>query len=78
MGNGAPGSWGGHAVIIGAYDNNTLTCITWGAPKKMTWSFWDAYCDEAYALLSPDWATGQKAAPSGFDLAALQADLKQV
>ena len=43
----------------------------------MTWSFWDAYCDEAYACLSELWA-GKKPAPSGFDLAALKADLKQV
>ncbi len=43
----------------------------------MTWSFWDAYCDEAYACLSELWA-GKKPAPSGFDLAALKADLKEV
>ena len=76
-GTGAPGSWGGHAVVIEAYDIHGLTCITWGQKKKMTWSFWDAYCDEAYALLSELWA-GKKAAPSGFDLTALKADLKAV
>ncbi|HVR63383.1 MAG TPA: hypothetical protein VMU50_15890 [Polyangia bacterium] len=77
-GTGAPGSWGGHAVIIEAYDSHGLTCITWGQKKKMTWSFWDAYCDEAYALLSDVWAPKSKQAPSGFDLAALEADLKEV
>jgi hypothetical protein len=76
-GTGAPGSWGGHAVVIEAYDQHGLTCITWGQKKKMTWGFWDAYCDEAYALLSELWA-GKKPAPSGFNLAALQADLKAV
>jgi hypothetical protein len=76
-GTGAPGSWGGHAVVIEAYDPHGLTCITWGQKKRMTWSFWDAYCDEAYALLSELWA-GKKPAPSGFDLAALKADLKGV
>jgi hypothetical protein len=39
----------------------------------MTWGFWDAYCDEAYACLSRDWAAAR--APSGFDWAALDADL---
>jgi hypothetical protein len=76
-GTGAPGSWGGHAVVVEAYDSHGLTCITWGQKKRMTWSFWDAYCDEAYATLSELWA-GKKPAPSGFDLAALKADLKEV
>jgi len=72
-GDGAPGSWGGHAVPAIAYDAGGLTCITWGALKRMTWAFWDAYCDEAYACLSKDWAAAR--APSGFDWAALDADL---
>jgi hypothetical protein len=48
-----------------------------GQKKKMTWSFWDTYCDESYACLSELWA-GKKPAPSGFNLAALQADLKEL
>jgi hypothetical protein len=76
-GTGAPGSWGGHAVVIEAYDAHGLTCITWGQKKRMTWSFWDTYCDESYAVLSNLWA-GKKPAPSGFDLAALKNDLKEV
>ena len=76
-GTGAPGSWGGPAVVVEAYDAHGLTCITWGQKKRMTWSFWDAYCDEAYATLSQLWA-GKNPAPSGFDLAALKADLKEV
>jgi hypothetical protein len=71
--NGQPGSWGGHCVFVPDYDPNGLTCITWGAPKKMTWGFWGTYCDEAHALLSPDWQP-----PAGFDMAALQADLATV
>lgn len=71
--NGQPGSWGGHCVFVPDYDANGLTCITWGAPKKMTWGFWGTYCDEAHALLSPDWQP-----PAGFDMAALQADLGTV
>ncbi len=76
-GIGAPGSWGGHAVVVEAYDAHGLTCITWGQKKRMTWSFWDAYCDEAYAPLSQLWA-GKKPAPNGFDLAALRADLEEI
>jgi len=77
-GSGAPGSWGGHAVVVEAYDAHGLTCITWGQTKKMTWSFWDTYCDEAYAVLSEVWAPAKKISPASFDLAALSADLKEL
>ena len=77
-GDGAPGSWGGHAVPVMAYDSRSLTVVTWEALQTMTWGFWAAYCDEAYAILSPDFLKqkgGQTVAPSGFNLAQLQADL---
>lgn len=75
-----PGSWGGHCVIVCAYDLDGPTCITWGKPKKMTWRFFDKYCSEAYALLSPDWIYSDITAlsPSGFDIVQLQRDLAQV
>jgi hypothetical protein len=68
-----PGSWGGHAVDVVRYDANTLTIVTWGALKKMTWAFADRYCDEAYCLLSNDFLKG-KHAPNGFDLDAKKSD----
>lgn len=77
-GDGQPGSWGGHAVPVVAYDARSLTVVTWGALQSMTWGFWAAYCDEAYAILSPDYLekkSGQIVAPSGFNLAQLQEDL---
>jgi hypothetical protein len=74
-GPGAPGSWGGHAVNVVGYDAHGLTVITWGAKKRMTWAFWDAYCEEAYALLSRDFIRASGKAPSGFSLAQLQKDL---
>jgi hypothetical protein len=77
-GDGAPGSWGGHAVPVVAYDSRGLTVVTWGALQTMTWGFWEAYCDEAYAILSPDFLDqkgGKTVAPNGFDIAQLQADL---
>ena len=70
---GQPGSWGGHCVFVPDYDADGLTCITWGQLKKMTWGFWGTYCDEAHALLSPEWQP-----PKGFDMAALETDLEQV
>jgi hypothetical protein len=73
-GDGGAGSWGGHAVPILDYDPRGLTVVTWGALKRMSWSFWAAYGEEAYAILSEDFLTDGKAG-SGFDLATLQADL---
>jgi hypothetical protein len=75
--NTAPGSWGGHCVFVPKYDQTSFTCITWGALQTMTLAFWNAYVDEAHALLSPDWLAG-KGAPVGLDLAQLKADLAQI
>jgi hypothetical protein len=70
-------SWGGHCVFVPSYDQNGFTCITWGQLKTMTVAFWNAYCDEAHALLAMDWLS-VKGAPCGFDQAQLQADLKAI
>jgi hypothetical protein len=78
VGDGAPGSWGGHAVPVVAYDSRSLTVVTWGTLQTMTWGFWAAYCDEAYAILSPDFLKQkgrQSVTPDGFNLAQLQEDL---
>jgi hypothetical protein len=56
----------------------TLTCITWGKPKKMTFAWFEKYCSEAYALVSKDWLRSSGVAPSGFDLATLERDLEEV
>lgn len=74
-GDGKPGSWGGHAVPVVAYDVRGVTVVTWGALQMMTWSFWEAYCEEAYAILSTDYLTGAKTTPQGFNLQQLQSDL---
>ena len=75
--NARPGSWGGHAVFVPTYDESGFTCITWGQLKVMTLAFWKKYCDEAHTLLGQDWLASQ-GAPSGFDLAQLEADLKAI
>jgi hypothetical protein len=75
--NAEPGSWGGHCVFVPKYDQNGFTCVTWGQLKTMTAAFWNRYCDEAHALLSPDWL-GAKGSPQGLDLAQLKIDLEEV
>lgn len=70
-----PGSWGGHCVWVLAYTPEEVVCITWGKLQRMSWRFWNAYVDEAYALLSPDFLNANGLDPQGFCLADLQRDL---
>ena len=77
VGDGLPGTWGGHAMAVIGYDHEGLTAVTWGEAKKMTWSFYETYFEEAYAIISTDFV-GKKAAPNGFKLAELQADLQKI
>jgi len=76
-GDSAPGSWGGHSVIVAAYDSVGPTCVTWGALQKMTWNFWSIYVDESYALLDRIWLEGRGGAGS-INLPKMESDLQQV
>ena len=71
----ARGSWGGHCVTVHDYDERGLTCITWGGKKRMSWNFYEVYCDEAFAALGRDWVGSDSKAPNGFDAMALARDL---
>ena len=77
-GNGTPGSWGGHAIAIPGNDYRGLDTITWGTRIKQSWNFWDTYVDEAYAVLSKDFAQYPNVLHNVFDFAKLQADLQVV
>lgn len=46
-----PDPYNGHCVLIVGYTKNYLTCITWAKRQKMTWSFFQKYCDEAYGVI---------------------------
>lgn len=73
----APCSWGGHAVPYLGYDVHGPKLITWGYEMAATWAFHLRYCEEAYAIISPDWFRNGHTI-SGFDLATLQNDLKAI
>jgi hypothetical protein len=75
FGDGSPGSWGGHAIPCVAYSDKSLTCVTWGQTLKMSYNFFRDYCDEAYAVLGPEWIGSGQISPGGFNLDQLQADL---
>lgn len=71
-----PGSWGGHCVWVPWYNALGPICVTWSALKQMTWAFWSKYCEEAYALASPDWLTEKVNKVVGINLTNWQADVQ--
>jgi len=78
IGDGTPGSWGGHAVPAVAYGPSGVTVVTWGYLQDVTWAFIKAYSDEAYAILSADFLNKAQVSASGFNLVQLKADLHKV
>ena len=76
-GNGSePGSWGGHAMNIVDTKQSELVAVTWGHLQRISWSWWDRYVDEAYAILEEDWIGDDRRSPQGFSLGKLEADIK--
>jgi hypothetical protein len=73
-----PGSWGEHSVPLVGYDADHVYMVTWGAIQAMTWAALAEYSGEAYALINPEWIKADSQSPSGFDLEALHADLREV
>lgn len=71
------GSWGGHAMACPKLDRSGGEFFTWGQRQRFTWSWWCKYVDEVYCLLSDDWADVD-GAPNGFDLAALERDMRSI
>jgi hypothetical protein len=79
VGNAASNPNNGHCVPAVAYDQRSIYVVTWGAIKSMSWQFYDAYMDEAFAVLSNDWINKKVGtSPSGFNMAALEQDLAAV
>lgn len=78
IGDGSPGSWGGHAVASGKYSSSLWSLDTWGDQQLATQNFIGQYCDEAYAILSLDWFMADHKTPLEMDWRTLQADLKAV
>lgn len=68
---------GGHYVPVVGRAGSYIDVVTWGKVQRMTRKFYETYCDEAYALLSPEYLDKHKS-PEGFDLAHLTADLARL
>jgi hypothetical protein len=71
--HGRPQIVGGHYVPLVA-DRGNLVCVTWGRLQQMTLQFYKKYCDEAWAILSPEMLKGGLSL-EGFDITQLQIDL---
>lgn len=69
--------YNGHAVILTGYDDSTrmFKAITWGEVVDLSYDWYQAYVDEAYAILTKDWFTTTGVSPDGFDWNTLQSDL---
>lgn len=67
----------GHCIVYVGYDDQGLTSVTWGQTNPVSWDFHRAYCDELYAVISPEALKGQLL-PGQFNLAQLQQDLTAI
>ena len=79
--SGPPNRNNGHAVILVGFDaqRRIFQCVTWGELVEMSYDWYLAYVDEAYAILSSvDWLDDSGQNPEGFDLVALQQDLADI
>lgn len=74
-GDNAPREANGHCVAVVGYDDDRLYVVSCGARWTMTWEFYRAYNEEAYAVLSHDWYGDDRRSPNGFDLAELQGEI---
>jgi hypothetical protein len=75
-----PGTWGGHAVAVLGYNarRDTYTVVSWGQCFEVQGAFVRACIDEAHGVIFDDWVGASGRAPSGYDMAALVAELRHV
>lgn len=83
FGDGQPFSWGGHAIPLVGYKSNLAPngggrVVSWGQLYDVTWNFLQAYCDEAYAIVTQDWIEANGKSPSGFNVVQLLDDLNAI
>jgi hypothetical protein len=76
-----PATWqnwiNGHCVIYSGYGEDDFTCVTWGKTMTVSLDFHRAYCDEAYAIISPERVDGT-VATKGLVTKDLKAALERV
>lgn len=76
-GDGAPGTWIGHALMINGYDKNSLTAVSWGKEITMSLDFWETYVDESYAVFSADFIRDNHT-PTKMNVEELKKDIEEL
>lgn len=76
VGDAAPNADNGHCVAAIGYDESNVFVVTWGYLKTLTWEFYHAYNEEAYAVLSTDWVDEAKDGHERFNFKTLERDLE--
>jgi hypothetical protein len=71
-------SAGGHAVACAGYNDYSVAFISWGKVYRMTWSFFQQYVDEAYALADAFWIKQMGTSPVGMSLPDLEAQMSAI
>ena len=77
-GDAEPGSWGGHCVWVNGFGATYYDLITWGRRMRCSREFFDKYCDERYAVLSPDWLNKKGESSRHLNVDALLDQLRAV
>jgi hypothetical protein len=68
---------GGHCIPIVGYDSNYLYAVTWGGVQAISYPAWHFMSDEAWALVTGEFAA-KGGDGRGVNLAALEADLNKL
>ncbi len=73
---GQPAPTEGHYVpVVGRPHAWTIEVVTWGQTQAMGRRFFEAYCDEAYGILTEETLGVGGVTPEGLNLTALNAAL---
>jgi hypothetical protein len=75
VGDAAPKFENGHCVAAIGFDDQRLHVVSCGSVRTMTWDFYSAYNEEAYAVLAPEWYGPKKRTPFGHELTELERDI---
>lgn len=65
------GILGGHCILAVGYDARYVYVVTWGRVVPVTYAWLRAYLEEAWAVISADWAGEGGKTPTGVDLRSL-------
>ena len=75
VGDASPKIENGHCVAAIGFDADRLHVVSCGSIRTMTWDFYSAYNEEAYAVLAPEWYGPEKRTPFGHPLTELERDI---